>query len=58
MGKELIYTIRFQNTGTIQADKIRDNRLFRYRIKFKSLRYISSSHPVSGFNLLPGGILK
>jgi len=58
MGKELIYTIRFQNTGTIQADKIRITDYLDTALNLKSLRYISSSHPVSGFNLLPGGILE
>ena len=57
-GKELVYTIRFQNTGNFQADKVRITDHLDSAFNLKSLRYISSSHTVSGFKLLPGGLLE
>ncbi len=57
-GKELIYTIHFQNTGNFQADKVRITDHLDTAFNLKSLRYISSSHPVTEFQLLPGRLLE
>lgn len=56
-GKELFYTIRFQNLDNHPADRIRITDQLDTAFNLKSIRYIASSHPVSDFKLLPGGLL-
>jgi uncharacterized repeat protein (TIGR01451 family) len=57
-GKEILYTIQFQNTGTAAADRVRITDHLDTALNVKTLRLVSSSHPVSGFQLLPGGLLE
>lgn len=54
-GKELLYTIQFQNTGTFQADRVRITDQLDTALNASTLRLVASSHPVSAFRLLPGG---
>ncbi|MCB9317312.1 MAG: T9SS type A sorting domain-containing protein [Lewinellaceae bacterium] len=57
-GKELHYTIRFQNTGTAPASLVRITDLIDTALQVTTLRLVSSSHPVSDFRLLPGRLLE
>jgi uncharacterized repeat protein (TIGR01451 family) len=57
-GKELIYTVYFQNTGTFQADRVRITDLLDSALNASTLRLVASSHPVSLFRLLPGNLLE
>lgn len=57
-GKELIYTIYFQNTGTFQADRVRITDLLDSALNASTLRLVASSHQVSVFRLLPGNFLE
>jgi uncharacterized repeat protein (TIGR01451 family) len=57
-GKELIYTIQFQNTGSAAASRVRITDLLDTALDVKTLRLVSSSHPVSRYQLLPGGLLE
>ncbi len=57
-GKELLYTIQFQNTGTFQADRVRITDQLDSALNASTLRLVASSHPVSTFRLLPGGLLE
>lgn len=57
-GKELEYTIRFQNTGTYYAERVRITDRLDTALNLLSLRLIDASHVVSEFNLLPGGLLE
>lgn len=57
-GKEFIYTIQFQNTGTYQADKVRITDMIDTALDYSTLRFVSASHEVSSFQLLPGGLLE
>ena len=57
-GKEVFYTIQFQNTGTFEADRVRITDLLDEEIDFNSCRFVSASHPVTTFRLMPGGLLE
>ncbi len=57
-GKELHYTIRFQNTGTAPASRVRITDQLDTALQLTTLRLIASSHPVSDFRLLPGRLLE
>ena len=55
-GEELIYTIRFQNTGTYQADRVIITDQLSEDLQWNTMRFINSSHPctwvLSGDGLL------
>ena len=57
-GKEIFYTIQFQNTGTFQADQVRITDHLDAELDFTSCRFVAASHPVSTFRLMPGGLLE
>jgi uncharacterized repeat protein (TIGR01451 family) len=57
-GKELVYTIRFQNTGTYEADRVRITDLIDTAFDVSTLRLLSSSHTITTFRLLPGNLLE
>ena len=57
-GKELHYTIQFQNTGTYPAERVRITDQLDTALQLNTLRLVASSHPVSTFRLLPGGLLE
>lgn len=57
-GKELHYTIRFQNTGTASASRVRITDQLDTALQLTTLRLVASSHPVSDFRLLPGRLLE
>ncbi len=57
-GKELEYTIHFQNTGTYMAEKVVLSDQLDTTLNWPSFRYIDASHPVTKLELLPGGLLK
>lgn len=57
-GKEVEYTIRFQNTGTHSADRVRIVDQLDATLNLQSIRLIDASHEVTSFDLLPGGLLK
>ena len=44
-GEEVIYTIRFQNTGTYQADRVIITDELSDRLQWSTMRLINSSHP-------------
>ncbi len=57
-GKELVYTIQFQNTGNYQAERVRITDRLDTALNVNTLRFVAASHPVSTFRLLPGGLLE
>lgn len=57
-GKELLYTIRFQNTGTFPAERVRITDLLDTALYMPSVRLVAASHPVTSFSLKPGGLLE
>lgn len=57
-GKELLYTIHFQNTGTYPAERVRITDLIDTALYLPSCRFVASSHPVTTFRLKPGGLLE
>lgn len=57
-GKELIYTVYFQNTGTYEADRVRITDLLDTAFDASTLRLLTSSHTISTFRLLPGNLLE
>lgn len=57
-GKELLYTIHFQNTGTFQADRVRITDLLDTALNAATLRLVAASHTVTGFQLLPGNLIE
>jgi len=57
-GKEILYTIQFQNTGTYEADRVRITDLLDAELDFSTCRFVAASHPVSTFRLMPGGLLE
>jgi len=44
-GEEVVYTIRFQNTGTYQADRVIITDELNDRLQWSTMRLINSSHP-------------
>ncbi|MFZ1425120.1 MAG: T9SS type A sorting domain-containing protein [Saprospiraceae bacterium] len=57
-GKELVYTVQFQNTGNFQADRVRITDLLDTALNASTLRLVASSHAISTFRLLPGNLLE
>ena len=57
-GKELVYTVHFQNTGTYEADRVRITDLLDTAFNASTLRLLASSHTISTFRLLPGNLLE
>lgn len=57
-GKELEYTIHFQNTGTYLAERVILTDQLDTTLNWPSFRYIDASHPVTKWELLPGGLLR
>lgn len=57
-GKELYYTIRFQNTGTLPADRVRITDMLDTALYYPSLRLVQASHEVTSFDLRPTGMLE
>lgn len=57
-GEELLYTIRFQNTGTYQADRVRITDMLDTALYYPSLRLVMASHEVTSFELRPSGNLE
>jgi uncharacterized repeat protein (TIGR01451 family) len=57
-GKELTYTVLFQNTGNLPAEKVRITDHLDTALNISTLRLVASSHPISSFRLLPGNLLE
>lgn len=57
-GEEFVYTILFQNTGTFPAERVRITDHLDTALDARTLRLVAASHPVTGFQLLPGGLLE
>lgn len=57
-GEELLYTIRFQNTGTYLAEKVRITDMLDTAHYYPSLRFVAASHEVTSFQLQPTGNLE
>ena len=57
-GKELVYTVQFQNTGNFQADRVRITDQLDTAFDASTLRLVASSHTISTFRLLPGNLLE
>ncbi len=56
-GKELEYTIRFQNTGTFQAERVVITDTLNSGLQWSTMRFIASSHACS-WMLLGNGVLR
>lgn len=56
-GKSLTYTIRFQNTGTYLAEKVRITDQLDPALNWQTLQLVDASHPITNMRLLPGGML-
>jgi len=57
-GKELLYTVYFQNTGNFQADRVRITDMLDTALDASTLRLVASSHAITTFRLLPGNLLE
>jgi len=57
-GNELLYTIQFQNTGNYPAERVRITDMIDTALYLPSLRFVAASHPVTSFQLRPGGLLE
>ena len=57
-GDELFYTIRFQNTGTYLAEKVRITDMLDTALNYTTLRFVGASHDPTSFQLRPGGLLE
>lgn len=57
-GRALQYTIHFQNTGTFQAERVRITDMLDTALDVRSLRVVATSHPLTGYRLLPGNLLE
>ncbi len=57
-GKEILYTIQFQNTGNYPADQVRITDLLDTALYYPSCRLVVASHEVTSFRLMPGGLLE
>lgn len=57
-GRELFYTVHFQNTGTYQADRVRITDQLDTSLAPQTLRMVDASHTVTSFRLLPGNLLE
>jgi hypothetical protein len=56
-GVPLTYTIRFQNTGTFQADKVRITDQLSQLLDISTFQFLGSSHPCT-FDLRGNGFLE
>lgn len=56
-GEELEYTIRFQNTGTFQANRVIITDTLSTDLQWNTMRFIASSHPCT-WVLLGNGVLR
>lgn len=57
-GERVTYTVRFQNTGTFYAERVRITDQLDTALYYPSLRLEAASHSVSSFELKPGGLLE
>lgn len=57
-GKEVLYTVHFQNTGTFPAERVRITDLLDTALYLPSLRLVAASHDITSFQLKPGGLLE
>ncbi|MCE7925731.1 MAG: T9SS C-terminal target domain-containing protein [Haliscomenobacteraceae bacterium CHB4] len=57
-GKEILYTVHFQNTGTYLAERVRITDLLDTALYLPSLRFVAASHEITSFRLNPGGLLE
>lgn len=57
-GKELEYTIHFQNTGTYLAERVVLSDQLDTTLDWSSFRFIDASHAVTKWELIPGGLLR
>ncbi len=57
-GKELEYTIRFQNPLTYEVNSVQISDKLSSNLDFKSIRIVGSSHAIAKWELLPSGILR
>jgi hypothetical protein len=57
-GKELLYTVHFQNTGSAAAERVRITDRITEGHDISTLRFVAASHPVSLFKLHPGNLLE
>jgi uncharacterized repeat protein (TIGR01451 family) len=57
-GEEVFFTIRFQNTGTYLAERVRITDQIDTTLNFSTLRFVAASHEVTSFALRPGGLLE
>ena len=57
-GAEIYYTIRFQNTGTFLAEKVRITDQIDTALNLTTLRLVAASHDISSFEVRPGGLLE
>jgi photosystem II stability/assembly factor-like uncharacterized protein len=57
-GKELEYTIRFQNPLPSEVNSVQISDKLSSNFDFKSIRIVGSSHAITKWELLPSGILR
>jgi uncharacterized repeat protein (TIGR01451 family) len=57
-GKELTYTVRFQNTGTWPAERVRITDQLDTALNWQSFRLLDASHPITSMRLMPSGLLE
>jgi uncharacterized repeat protein (TIGR01451 family) len=57
-GKELIYTVRFQNTGNGPAERVRITDHLDSKLDWQTFRLIDASHEITTMQILPTGLLE
>ncbi len=57
-GKSLVYTIRFQNTGTYHAEKVRITDMLDTALYYPSFELIAASHEITSLELSSAGLLE
>lgn len=57
-GEELVYTIRFQNTGTYEAERVRITDQLDTALIGHTFRLVDASHEISRVTLLPNRVLE
>ena len=57
-GKALEFLIRFQNTGTFYAERVRITDQLDTALNWTTLKFLAASHDVTSWELKPGGLLE
>lgn len=57
-GQALAFTVRFQNTGTFYAERVRITDQLDTALNWSTLELLGASHEITSWELKPGGLLE